>query len=46
MFGGKRVGGLRIMPPPQSKAKTAPAPPPVAEMVVDGFQADDSDVPF
>jgi hypothetical protein len=43
MYAGKRVGGIRIAPPPQDKGRPVP-PPPAA--VVEGFQATDDDVPF
>jgi hypothetical protein len=40
MFGGKRVGGIRIAPD-RSAPRPEPPPPPV-----DDFQASDDDVPF
>jgi len=43
MFGGKRVGGLRITAPPTSKSKPAPVP---VQDVVEDFQATDEDLPF
>lgn len=51
MFGGKKVGGIRIMAAPQGSGNGArpappPPPPPPLEEVVDGFQATDEDVPF
>ena len=42
MFGGKRVGGIRVAAPPATHVKHQAAPPPVVE----DFQAGDEDVPF
>lgn len=45
MYGGKKVGGIRVAPPPQGQGKpSAPQPPPPE--IVEGFQASDDDVPF
>lgn len=45
MFGGKRVGGIRVAAPPAGHGKPSAPPPPPPE-IVDGFEAGDDDVPF
>jgi hypothetical protein len=44
MFGGKKVGGIRVAPPPQGQGKPS-APPPPPE-IVDGFEGADEDIGF